>query len=355
MVPTRSTKPSSEGPTFLELCEDIFNIQIANDDDALGENPLNSASFTIDPIKRTLQRLKVYTGVSHGCRLGVKHPLSGKPMMKPTLWFSTSSEICDELSKRCTNSWSENKHQHDHCLGSKTTSSAQHYTKEIAQAVCRGFLKTLKPKEPSCIRTMLRQLAVALRKARREKKREDEREFKWSEKSVEKALKAWNVVFAVGSGDSATGTPIHELCEDSVDGLHRPGEAEQAPAAPLRSGLESDGITFEIPTGRRLNASVQQALKRIHCNLGHPSRADMQRFLKLGGAKQEVLEAFNWMKCLSCAHSARNSTHRAANIPPRQLVFGDEVQLDCFQVHDAGKEGHWFLSIFGSGDFVSHC
>ena len=329
---------------FLELCEEIFNIQIANDDDALGENPLTSASFTTEPIQRTLRHPQVYTAVSHGCRFGVMHPSSGKPMKKLTLWFSTSPEICDELSKRCSNSGAEHDHEHDRCLGAKTTRSAQHYTKQIAQAICRGFLQTLKRKEPSRVRSMLRQLSVSLRKALRDKKVHAEREVKWSEKTVNRAMKAWNVVFAVGSQSSAAASaPIGVPCEDDLAaGPQEPGRlAAGAPMQmeppPLRTGLESDGIMFEIPPGRRLESSVQQALKRVHCNLGHPSKADMERFLKLGGAKQEVLEALSWMKCISCAHAQRPATHRAANIPPCQLVFGDE--------HDAGKEGHWFLSI----------
>ena len=40
-------------------------------------------------------------------------------------------------------------------------------------------------------------------------------------------------------------------------------------------------------------------------------------------------------------------THRGASIPPSHVVFGDEVQLDCFKVHDSRGVGHWywFLSI----------
>ena len=114
---------------------------------------------------------------------------------------------------------------------------------------------------------------------------------------------------------------------------------------PLRSSLAHDGIRFEVPRGRKLRAEIREGLKKAHCNLGHPSKKDLQRFLRLGGAKQEVIEAVDWMRCLSCAHSSRPKTHRATSIPPCSVTFGDEVHLDCICAHDSGGESHWFLSI----------
>ncbi|OLP79805.1 hypothetical protein AK812_SmicGene39865 [Symbiodinium microadriaticum] len=53
---------------------------------------------------------------------------------------------------------------------------------------------------------------------------------------------------------------------------------------------------------RRVSEAVRRGLVKAHCKLGHPSVADLQRLLKLGGAKQEVIEAAGWMKCMTCAH-----------------------------------------------------
>ena len=100
-----------------------------------------------------------------------------------------------------------------------------------------------------------------------------------------------------------------------------------------------------MPAGRRLSEAIRHGLVKAHCNLGHPSKEDLARFVKLGGAKQEVIEAVGWMKCVTCAHARRPSTHRTTNIRPCQLAFGDEVQLDCVCIRDANEENHWFLSI----------
>ena len=70
---------------FLNLCEEIVNIQIEHGDDDLAKNPLTSACFTTEPIKRILQHPSVSTAVSHGCQIGKKNTKNRKPLLKPTL------------------------------------------------------------------------------------------------------------------------------------------------------------------------------------------------------------------------------------------------------------------------------
>lgn len=88
---------------FLELTETLFDIQIKNNADALGKNPLASHAFKEPPIKRLLNRPEISVGVSHGCRFNMRHPQNGMLLKKPTLWISTSVEIADAVSLRCEN------------------------------------------------------------------------------------------------------------------------------------------------------------------------------------------------------------------------------------------------------------
>ena len=97
---------------FLQLTEQVFELQVRHGDDALEENSLTSASFVTEPMKRVLNHPEVYAAVGHGCRFGVKHPQTREPMRKATLWFSTSREICDELGKRCKNEETPGHHSH---------------------------------------------------------------------------------------------------------------------------------------------------------------------------------------------------------------------------------------------------
>ena len=118
----------------------------------------------------------------------------------------------------------------------------------------------------------------------------------------------------------------------------------QPPVEHARKPIGEHGITFEVPAGR-VSEAIRKGLVKAHCNLGHPSREDLTRFLKLGGERREVLEAVGWMRCVTYTHARRPSMRRTTNIPPCQA--GDEVQLDCICVHDSQKQAYWFLSRSG--------
>lgn len=327
---------------FLQLCEDIFDLQMELGGDALGENPLNSHAFHQPNIKRILSHPKVYSGVGHGCRFGIKHYHNGLLLKKPTLWFSTSYEICDELSLRCENEKHPDHHCHGTCMGSPlVTAHAGRYTQEIAKAVHRGFIRLLKRKEPSRIRSLLRSVSVRIRKEGANV------DLRWNEKSLKKALDRWNAVFAVDVAPPVQDVQPMETSGPSEEpGAGRAVDGAGAVEAEGQAvSLGTGGITFSVPRGRKLSEPIKQSLKKLHCNLGHPSKADLKRFLKLGGVTGEILEAVDWLECITCQHARKPKSHRVASIPPSQVVFGDEVQLDCFKIHDSRGKGHWFLSI----------
>ena len=348
----RLQKLRQRDSVLLEFVEQVFARQIDRGDDALAENPLSSRSFVTPPMKRVLCHPKVYSAVSHGCRHGVINAKTKLPLLKPTMWVSTSPEICDELAKRCKNEQGGEQHVHGMCMGGKeVTEKAGVYTKSIARSICRGYVRTLRRKDPGRIRKMLRSVLNRIKRAEEHAVIKD---LRWSERTASKALARWSVVFAAdqpsGNGQSSDAPMIPPVedpkAEDDVEmplSAQQPGEgvAEHR----LRSGLSSDGISFEVPQGRKLSEGIKQGLRKAHCNLGHPSKSDLERFLRLGGAKQEVIEAVSWMRCVSCAHSMRPTTHRAASVPPSSVTFADEVQLDCICIHDNVGDSHWFLSI----------
>ncbi len=84
-------------------------------------------------------------------------------------------------------------------------------------------------------------------------------------------------------------------------------------------------------------------LRRLHQNLAHPSKEDLVRNLKWGGATAEVIEAAKSMKCASCAKEQRTKAVR----PGRLAEVGDfnsSIALDFLHIRDANKKGYWFLS-----------
>jgi hypothetical protein len=175
---------------FLEFCEEIFTLHLKHGGDALAQNPLRSKSFDQPPMKRWMSRPDVYHSVGHGCRYGVSHIVSGKLLIRPTVWISTSPEICDQLSLKCQNLQMPGHHDHDLCLGgSKVTSHAGRYTKQIAKAVHRGYIQLLKRREPGRICQMLRWVRARLRRDGVSK------DLRWYEKPLKKAIDQWSAVF----------------------------------------------------------------------------------------------------------------------------------------------------------------
>ena len=311
-----------------EFAERVFERQLSRGDDALAEDPLPQGSFRDGPLQRIRNHPNVYAVVAEGFSRSVRE---GEPCDKSALWMSTSVEVCEEMALKCSGQSNE---------------GARPLTR-VAAAICKGYVRTLKRKDPSRTRRVLRQVAARIRACRNP---ELIRDLRWNEKTVSKALARWSSVFAVDSqlGDQRTDTANGQPLEDS-DGdeemIAAEDDGQRASDLPLRSGLAHDGISFQIPSGRKLSMEIQEGLKKAQCNLGHPSKSDFQRSLRLGGAKQDVVEAVEWMRCLSCAHSSRPKSHRTASIPPSAINFGDEVHFDCICVYDSGADSHWFLSI----------
>jgi hypothetical protein len=302
---------------FLKFVEDIFTIQTENGCDALAENPLPSLSFQRPPIQRVLCRPGIFTGVSHGCRFGLRNCQNNLLLKKPTLWISTSWEICDSLSKRCTNTKTHINHQHGQCLGSNVSKEAAKYTKEMAKAIHQGFVKLVRRKEPNRLKRML--LSVKKRLGT-----EDHKDLKWNHDSIQKILRQTNSVY-VGEQDVPMGGDLAEG--------NRPVAIDPA------------GVSFEIPNGRKLDSVLRSALTKVHANLGHPSVEDTQRFLRGAGAPQELVEAAGWLKCSVCAKSSKPRIHRSVRMPPHDLQFNDQIMIDCFHVKDMSNKGHWFMSL----------
>lgn len=305
---------------FLELTGKIFEQQKNRGDDALGENPLGSYSFGERPIKEILEDDDVYVGIGHGCRYGIRHAKSKKLLKKPTLWFSTSPEICQELSLRC-----KGDHDHDMCMGGKViTESAGSYTPQIARAIHKGFIRTMKRKDPNRLCRLIEHVRVKIT--------QKDHGLKWQPKTVKKV--ATQSVGAVDDGSSPMETGPSPSSADPSSG-HQ-GSSQK---------FGSLGIQFDVPKGRWLAPGIKSTLRKLHANLGHPSVADLQRFLRAAGVEQEMLDAVEWIRCSACAQSARPRVHRTTRVPPTDVQFNDQLLVDCCQLKDVNGKGFWFLCV----------
>lgn len=328
----RLMKKRAQERIFLELTDELFQVQWSNGDDALAENPLASYAFKEAPIQRILRHPDVSVGVSHGCQFGLRSVQSGLLLKKPTLWISTSQEICEELSKRCPNRPGKKYHDHGECQGGCVTQHAAKYTPEMAQAIHKGYVRTLKRKDPGYLMKTLKRIWKLLGKDP-----EDGCPVDWDDRRIENTIKHYEKKFGGPfKPEKNTGKLVHDVFV---------GDADEDQADDGQVQALAMGIDFKIPEGRRLDSGSKAILKKLHCNLGHPSTQDLKRFMRSAGASQELVEAVGWMECASCARTQRPRSHRVAKIPPHDLQFNDQVMVDCFYLKDAKHVGHWFMSV----------
>ncbi|CAE7631963.1 RE1 [Symbiodinium sp. CCMP2592] len=320
---------------FVHFVESVFERQMKRGDDVLVSTCAASGAFREPVFQKIMNHPQVYATALDSRGNSAKDASSRFSGSHTVLWLSTALEICEEL----------NMLSREGSRGGGLREMIHSHGRQCASAICKGYVKVLKRKDPSRVRKMLRQVAARIRNPRN---RQVIRDLRWNEKNISKALARWSAVFAVdssGGGDAHSDAPMHDPLEDETDQELLAADRVDQGGEPLRSDLAYDGVKFEVPSGRRLSPEIKEGLRKAHCNLGHPSKADLKRFLKLGGAKQEVVEAVDWMQCVSCAHSNRPKAHRTTNIPPCSITFGDEVHLDCFCIHDNTPEAYWFLSI----------
>eukprot|EP00439_Symbiodinium_sp_Y106_P086349 s133_g32.t1 len=167
------------------------------------------------------------------------------------------------------------------------------------------------------------------------------RDLRWNEKNVSKALARWSAVFAVESleGDQPSDAAMNPPLEDS-DGDEEmiPEPSGENMDQPLRSGLAHDGVTFEVPPGRKLSSEIREGLKKAHCNLGHPSKADLQR---VGDSGSEVAQRMQYRyhaKLEYVKSQARSMLARAAHNRVRKITQPRVGQLVFFWRGERKKE-----------------
>ena len=300
----RQMKLRSAQEPFLSLCEELFARQLDRGDDALAEHPLLSQSLPASEVSRVLCRPDVHLGVGYGCQFGGRQ--------RPTLWACTSPEMSAALSLQNVDAWARHGGQ------------LSRHTRGLPRAIHTGFVKTLQRKEPSRVRRLLIAVKHRLTHGNPEN-------LKWSLGSVHQALNP--------SG--------HEAPDTTVWAVESTASSSSMPVVPCDSwvGSETECVFFDVPAQQKLDGAARAVLKKLHTNLGHPSRDDLRRFMKSAGASQALLDAVGWLRCTACAKSQRPQLHRHTRLPPHDLQFNDQVMVDCFHVKDGREHGHWFMSM----------
>ena len=99
------------------------------------------------------------------------------------------------------------------------------------------------------------------------------------------------------------------------------GEPEPAPIGP-------DGnAEAVIQSDDAISPKVQQAVKKLHQNLGHPSTKDLVRILRHSNASTEAVKAAQNLTCSVCSNHALPASSLPAKTS-RVMEFNDKIGLD---------------------------
>ena len=82
-----------------------------------------------------------------------------------------------------------------------------------------------------------------------------------------------------------------------------------------------------VPEPSEQPDKIQQAVFKLHKNLGHPATEDLVRMLKHAGASSQAIKAAKELTCSVCANHVQASSALPANVP-RVLDFNSQVGLD---------------------------
>ena len=321
-----------------QIASELFVRQTQRGDEALIMAPCGDVSVQL-ALERTNCANDIQTCVAKGCTTS-----NGKPKRANMLWLSSSYELCDAIARESRLS--------RHASDISDTAVA----KVCAQTVIKGFVKMLKNKCPGRIYRLL----TAVQRRLKAKRAGNTTELRWSERAVNRAMKQWDHVHTTlvsassprqdqdQSSSAGHALNIDEQRGKRVERSREPTDGDVLPSGEAIRGprvVGSEGVFFEIPTGRTLKPEYQAALKKIHMNLGHPSPYEIKRVLRHANAHAELVEASQWLRCTTCSHSKGPRTHRTCTVHPHENQFCDEVKIDLFQIHDVREKGFWCLSV----------
>ena len=88
---------------------------------------------------------------------------------------------------------------------------------------------------------------------------------------------------------------------------------------------------------------IQQVLRRLHCNLGHPPKEVLVRQLALANASETAIKGARHLRCEVCLRVAPPHQPRAVKAyQPKR--FNDRVCLDIVYIKDICKKVHMYLN-----------
>eukprot|EP00435_Cladocopium_sp_Y103_P001618 s5475_g1.t1 len=283
-----------EGVEHLEFSMRVFEWQVRRGKIAIFEHPDLSRAWDEECVQRAATLPGVERVRGDQCQFGLRIEPGQDLSLKPTGFLLNSKAIAKRLAKRCAGD-----HQHLRLEGGHRTKLAERYPPKLCQAIVQGLKDEVEAQRMGT--TWLVDLSKESQVWAEEEAEEDELDI-----------------------------------EDQIDAEversgHPPGRLPGR-MIPSPDGGDSEEEEEEEPRSRGVPRGVSEAdkrkIKKLHDNLGHPSKEDFVRALKMARAREEVWRYVKTdFKCDLCISHQKPKLNRPAAIP-RSYAPGRTVGVD---------------------------
>eukprot|EP00435_Cladocopium_sp_Y103_P059905 s740_g21.t1 len=249
------------------------------------EHPRGSKAWLEEEIEELKQMDGVFVCKFDMCQFGMR--VKDKLNKKPTTILTNSEEIALQLNRVCPGD-----HEHESLMGGNAALAAE-YPRALCQAMLRGLRRQMQKRATQPLPAEEEIVVLATQE-------ED-------------------------SEDSSSSTSSSSSDDSS-------SEAEEEPRQPTRRKLRPE------PAEIGVTPEDQVKLRRMHVNLGHPSKPSFLKFLRAGRVREELIR---WVakefSCSTCASTTMPKAPRPA-IVPRCYAPGVAVGLDVFYIPDVTNQ-----------------
>ena len=250
-----------EGVGHLEFAIKVFEWQVRRGKWALFKHPLASRAWQENSVQRCMNLPGAEKISADQCQFGLRVKNAEDLNKKPTGFMGNSPQILSRLMRHC-----EGGHAHQPLLHGRAR-RAEVYPPRLCRAVVQGSIEEVN---------------------------QSQLVFLGEEEAVENADGA-------GEDDEAI---------DGEEELRRLKVAEEDPNGELEE------VSERVPCA--LNRKEKQLIQKVHVNLGHPSKADFVRVMKMARARSEVMHGVHpagvqmpTMRATSEAESGKTSSGAA--------------------------------------------
>ena len=297
-----------EGVEHLTFAMEMFQWQVMEGRWALFEHPSTSRAWQEECVQEVLRLPEVQRVIGDQCQFQLQvHP--EEALNKKATGFMTNSAcIARRLGVRC-----QGGHEHQPLVSGRAK-KAEVYPDALCKAVVRG----LKEENSQCC--VLAEFDI--------------------EEGVEEANP---------EGD------IEEALDEEVERQGQPLPGRMIPAPERADEEEEREGAIEDPEGGPLRRGVSEADKRkihkLHVNLGHPSKEDFVRALRMAKAREEVWRYVKYeYQCDLCRAHQKPTLNRPAALP-RLYEPGRTVGVDV--VYFPGVEPNETIPVLNVTDWGS--